>query len=315
MMIEFIKKYLNLCPVAGNEKEAADFIKNTVSAYADECYTDNMGNLIAFCKSAQKKAKKLLITCNLDVFGGVVTYIDESGKISISKLGEANFSPGTGVRFSGGTCGVLEKDNENFFADIGSSSKEESERHVKIGEAVTAGSNLQKLLNGKIFGFCADDIAAVYILCSLLKEKEKSAYDIYYVFSSQSKLGFRGIQTAAYNINPDEAIIVDSFDSDEKKSEIAVGGGCGVRVKDGMCISSPQFCESLCVLAEENNIKYKKIITDGKSEAKFVSAAAEGCRFAGVCIPAKRTGLFSVISENDISCAKNLLSEYIKRGI
>ena len=76
MLIEKTKKLTEINGVSGDEGAVREYIKSQISEYADQVFTDTMGNIIALKKGNSekngKKLKELLGHTPVEVFAGAV---------------------------------------------------------------------------------------------------------------------------------------------------------------------------------------------------------------------------------------------------
>ena len=79
-----LKRLTDCFGVSGREGEVRELIREEVSGFADEVYTDVLGNLIAHKKGG---GKKIMLAAHMDEIGVAVTYIDESGFLRVATMG------------------------------------------------------------------------------------------------------------------------------------------------------------------------------------------------------------------------------------
>ena len=74
--------------VSGREKNVRAIIRREIRDYVDECYTDAMGNLIAYKKGTDSENnKKIMYTAHMDEIGFQVTHIEGDGRIKVYSVG------------------------------------------------------------------------------------------------------------------------------------------------------------------------------------------------------------------------------------
>lgn len=222
-MLKTLEKLSSLSAVSGRETAVSDYIIKEVGNFA-ECKKDQNGNLICFKKGKKTPAKKIMIDAHMDEIGLIATYINSDGFIKFSTVG--GISPavmsGRRVVFENGTVGVIlskpvhlasadEKkkytETPNLFIDIGASSKEEAESFVSLGDTAVISGNFV-LQNGTVISRALDDRAGVAVLMKLLKEE--APFDFYATFTVQEEVGCRGAKTAAFSVDPDGAIVLET---------------------------------------------------------------------------------------------------------
>ena len=100
-----VVEMLNACHgPAGDERQIASTIQRLAEPYADDCWTDTMGNLIVHKKGS---GPKVMFAAHMDSIGLIVTHIDEAGYLSFGKLGGVRPEDilHTPFRFKNGTLG------------------------------------------------------------------------------------------------------------------------------------------------------------------------------------------------------------------
>lgn len=313
--MELLKKLTQCDGPSGNEHAVCELIKSVVTEFADEVYTDTMGNLIAHKKGT---GKKIMFAAHADEIGVVVTYIDEKGFLRFSDVGGLYTKnlKNRKVRFLNGVIGIIsfEKDNEKnqlakMYIDIGATSKEEAEKMVNIGDmAVFTGEFYQQ--GNKVISKALDNRSGCYVLIETLK-RVKTDNDLYFCFTSQEEVGLRGARTCAYSVDADYAIAVDITDSGDtpnaKKNACKLGGGAAIKVMDYSVITSPEVREKLVELAKDNDIKYQlEVMTDGGTDAGVMLIARDGILTGGISLPTRY--IHSPSEMIDVDDLKNAIS-------
>ncbi len=314
--MELLKRLTECDAPSGCESGIMRLIEEEIKDYADEVYTDSLGNLIARKKG---NGKKVMFAAHADEIGVVVTYIDEKGFLRFSKVGDPTACDTVGrcVRFENGIVGTIgtEEDNEKrkcdkMYIDIGATNRETAEKCVSIGDmgAFIGGFYVQ---NGKVIAKALDNRAGCYVLIEALK-KVKSENDLYFVFTTQEEVGLRGARTATYAIAPDYAISVDIADSGDMpnagKTAVALDKGACIKVMDYAVITHREVREKLIDLAEKNNVKYQlEIMMDGGTDAGVMQFARGGVKVGGISIPTRYYHTpAEVISISDLNACEEL---------
>ena len=76
--MELLKELVMAVSPSGRENNVREIIKNQLSPYCDEVYTDALGNLICHRRG---NGKKLMFAAHMDEIGFMVNYIDDNGGI------------------------------------------------------------------------------------------------------------------------------------------------------------------------------------------------------------------------------------------
>lgn len=293
--MELLKKLCEAFGPSGCETEISEVIKKEMEGFADEIYSDNMGNLICHKKGT---GKKIMYAAHMDEIGLMVTYIEKNGYLRCTGIGylPPHFSINRFVKFENGTVGVAayEKEHESsmkqdkVFIDIGAESKEDAEKLVSVGDTCAVMSHFVKM-GDKISSKTLDNRASCYALIRAAKEM-KTDNDIYYVFTTQEEVGLRGAGPAAYKIEPDYAICIDvtmNGDTPEcDKNSLALGKGTAIKVMDHSVITGIEVRNKLISLAKEKGIPYQlEVITGGGTDAGAIHTAKGGIKTGAVSIP------------------------------
>lgn len=315
--MELLKKLTGVWGPSGCEAKVSELIKEEVKAYADEIYTDALGNLICRKKG---NGKKVMFAAHMDEIGIVVTFIDENGFLRFADVGGLYLRNliNRRVRFENGTIGVIgtEENNEKrqmskMFIDIGAKDREDAEKMVSIGDMATFEGELT-CQNGKIISKALDNRVGCYVLIEALK-KLKSENDLYFCFTTQEEVGLRGARTAAFKIEPEYALSVDVTDIGDTpkapKMAVKLGNGTAVKVMDYSVITSHEVREKLIEIAENRNIKYQReIMMEGGTDAGVIHFTKGGVKTGGISIPTRYIHSPSeMIDEEDLKASIDLL--------
>lgn len=326
--MELLKKLTQINSVSGNESAICEIIKAEIEPYADEIKIDALGNLIAHKKG---DGKKIMYASHMDEIGIIATFIDENGFIRFGAVGGLNTKDlvYNRVRFSNGTVGVIGSEEENFkkspniknlYIDIGAKSREEAEKAVSIGDTamfiggfdVTGNTVISKALDNRV---------GCYILIETLKQLDKTANDLYFVFTVQEEVGLRGARTAAYSVDPDMAIAVDVTDTGDipecDRMVIKLGGGAAVKIKDSSILCHSDVRTLMMETAKENGIKYQlEVLNFGGTDAGAIHTTREGVPTGGLSVPTRYIHSPSEMADiNDIKACVDLLTAISKKKI
>lgn len=283
---------------SGDESGVAGCIRTLAAPYADEYWTDAMGNLIVHKRGS---GPKVLFAAHMDSIGMIVTHIEEDGFLRVGKVGGLGLSSllYTPVRFANGTRGLVgenadakEPAIENLLIDIGAHSREEAERLVRIGDTAVFATPTFAAGESIISPYLDNRISCA-ILLTVLENIENSPNDLYFVFTTQEEVGLRGAKTAAYAIDPDYAIVVDVTLSDDvpgakHNGSSVLGKGAAVKVMDGSVICHPQMVEILTDLAQKKNIPFQTdVIRAGGTDAGAIHVSRTGVYTGGLSVPCR----------------------------
>ena len=292
---------LNACHgPAGDESGIAETILSLAAPYADECWTDPLGNLIVHKRG---DGPKVMFAAHMDSIGMIVTHIEAEGYLRFGKVGGLDLTAllHNPVRFANGVRGLVGVNQdadrkklsiEDMFIDIGAKSREEAEKTVHIGD--TAVFDTPTFAAGeRIVSPYHDNRISCVVLLNALSQIKSSVNDLYFVFTSQEELGLRGAKTAAYAIDPDYAIAVDVTLSDDlpgakHNGSSVLGKGAAIKVMDNSVICHPQMVKKLTELAQEKEIAHQSdVIRSGGTDAGAIHVSRTGVYTGGVSIPCR----------------------------
>ena len=307
--MELLAKLTQTDGASGNEAKIRELIKNEISSFCDNVYTDAMGNLIAHKKG---NGKKIMFAAHMDEIGIIVTYIDDKGFLRFHNIGGLYVKQlvGRRVRFDNGIIGVIGCEEEEFnkkaaydklYIDIGAKSREDALSHVSIGKsAVFTG---EFCVNGKtIISKALDNRAGCYMLISAIKKLQKTGNDLYFVFTTQEEVGLRGARASAFSVNPDYAVAVDVTDTGDTPSApvmaVDMGSGAAIKVMDRSVICDSDIRIKMVEVAKKYKIPYQmEIMTDGGTDAGAIHLTREGIKTGGVSLPVRYVHSPSEVSD------------------
>jgi endoglucanase len=284
---------------SGSEEQIRDIVRDEVKSLVDQVRVDALGNLIAHRRGSGANRKKIMFSAHLDELGIIVTYIDSRGFCRFGALGAVQplSLVGARVRFENGTIGVIGREDkqasknevsiESLYVDVGASSADTAS--VRIGDAagfVREFFEKDDFLCGKAL----DDRIGCAVLIETLRQLKKSSHDLYVVFSAQHQVGARGAGTAAYAVQPDLAIVLDtSLASDTPgatPSGIALGKGPAIKFQDEGALTSSGARQLLLNAAREAHIPYQlDVRPSAESDNLFIQASREGVPTGVIGIP------------------------------
>ena len=311
-MVNDLKLLQNLCEsygISGDEIHVRELILREISPFADDIKVDNLGNIIAFKKGAQVPSKKIMISAHMDEVGFIVTHITDDGLLKFDTVGgvSSNVICGksvvVGSRNISGVIGVkpvhlLSADErqknvpvKDLYIDIGAQTREEAQNHVALGDSVHFSANF-KLENNMVKSKAIDDRVGCFILVNLLKQN--LPFDTYFTFVVQEEIGLRGAKVAAFEVNPDVAIVVEATTAADikgtspEKQVCKVGNGAVIAFMDKSTIYDKDFYALALQLAKENAIKVQvKSLVAGGNDAGAIHATRGGVRTIAVSLPCR----------------------------
>lgn len=325
---QLLKDLTQLWGVAGYEKNVRHFIEKEAAPYADEMFTDAMGNLIVHKKgTGGDGAKKIMYAAHMDEIGFMVKTIESDGRLRVCNLGwNWTGSAYNGrVQFKNGVQGVVscvgpieEAKNKagKLYIDIGATSKEDALEVVHLGDACGYMGEYLELRNDRICSKSLDNRIGCYQLIEALKENKGCVNDIYYVFCVQEELGCRGSKPAAEQIRPDIGIAVDISPAHDYPCDLEgsneVDGGIGIKICDPSVVSDEDVVAAMIECCEEKEIPYQReVIDQGGTDASSMNLSGFGVRSGGIVVVTRYPHCQSAVaSKKDIEGGIDLINAF-----
>ena len=312
---------------SGNEDEVRDIITNEIKDFADDYYTDKVGNLIVLKKGSEKSEKKRLFSAHMDEVGFMITSAGDDGYLKFKTLGGIEDTVIFGKQafigekrfpavFGGKPIHQIKKEDQNkiksaddIYLDIGvlkkdekknQKNKEEKEKEKKeaepkpvdIGEFSVFKSDFIEFGQNKIKCKAIDDRFGCYVLIEMIKSN--LLYDAYFAFTICEEIGLRGAKTAANIVKPEFAVIFeattagDIYDKKEKNKICSLGGGAVISIMDNSAVYDKDLIELAFKTAEKNNIKTQtKQAVAGGNDSGAVQRAGSGVKVLAVSLPTR----------------------------
>ena len=330
---EFLRQLTETPGIPGREERIRDLILAETKGLWDETRVDAMGNLICLKRATKKRRgaapPKVMLACHMDEIGFYVRFIDENGFLRLQNAGGFDtrnlFARNVLVQGKQDVVGVLnpagkpihlatqEERNKipeikDFYVDL-FMPKKQVEKLVEIGDPVTL-IQQTRMVGDCITGKCMDNRIAVWVGVNAVRQvyghdlttgeakargrAAGSPYDIYFVASVQEEVGLRGAMTAAYAVEPDVGIAIDTtlacdtpgVGKDEAVTEI--GKGVAIKVMDSASISHRGLFDEFISVAKKKRIKHQReILPRGGTDAGAVQRARAGTKAITISIPTR----------------------------
>lgn len=333
-----LKELTELCGVSGCEYEVRNYIKHKLKEIGCEFYVDKIGNVIAHNKG--KKTKTIMIAAHMDEVGLIVTHIDSDGFIKFKTVG--GIDPRVlnskivlvGDKKIPGVIGskavhLMSSEErgkavpiDKLYIDIGTNSKDETEKKVSIGDYVAFKSDYVEFGHNLVKAKALDDRVGCAAILELLSMKLD--VDFYGAFTVMEEVGLRGATTAAYAIEPDFGIVLegtvcaDMPEVDDQDKVTLIGKGAALSLMDSSTIYDIDTVRHVAKIADENNIPYQfRKSSSGGNDAGVIHKAKEGAKVVAISVPCKYIhSSVNVASKNDynsvVELTKAVLLDQVK---
>ena len=312
----------------GSINDAAIVAEKELSKY---CTVKRKNNTV-IGEIGSKSQYKIMLDAHIDEVGFIVTDIDEKGFLTLSNVGGIDLRtlPSRTViihgkeKIKGVFCSTpphlcssdMSFDDINDFK-VDSLLGERAKDLICLGDYVTFDTQAQSLLGDRITAKSIDDRAGVLCLLELARRlhTKKLPISVCFCISDMEELGTRGAKTAAFEIEPDEAIVFDvSFAtapdvSPDKAGILSSGAMLGVSP-----ILDKGMGKKLADIAKQQDIPYQQEIMSSRTgtNADVISVSKCGVKTALISIPIRNMHTdVEVVDINDIKSACDIVEKYI----
>jgi putative aminopeptidase FrvX len=294
---------------SGFEDEIRQIIFEEIREHADRVYTDTMGNLIAE-KDGRIDGPKVMICAHMDEVSLMIVHIEDTGMLRFRPIG--GIDPRVlvskplriGERKIHGVIGAkpyhLQSGKErekplamdDLFIDIGATSRQDAEKYVKPGDVAVFATEYEEIAPRIAKAKSFDDRAG----CAVMIETLKKSFDLplAFVFTVQEEIGLRGAGPAAYAVNPDLAIVLestvcfDAVDSVAHGQGTLLGKGPALTLIDSSTLANRSVLQAVVRTAEKNRIPYQfRRVSGGGNDAGRIHTIREGIAVGAISIPTR----------------------------
>ena len=331
--IQLLEQTTQIPGAPGFEYRIRNFIKEQITPYVDEIYTDPMGNLVGLKKGSSDK--KTVVAAHMDEISFVVTHIDDDGFIKFHTLG--GFDPKTltaqrviihGEKDIIGVMGtrpihIMSAEErakktkiEDFYIDTGLPA-EEVKKHIDLGHPITRERSfieMGDMVNSKSLD---NRICCYQLIQTLIEMKDMTpSTNLYAVFTVQEEIGLRGATAVASGINPDYVINLDvtlacdvpGSASHERITDL--GKGAAIKVLDGMSVCDYRMVQFMKTVAKKNKIDFQlEVLPKGGTDTAGLQRHSNGgCIAGGISMPCRYLHqVIEMASKKDLQDAIDLL--------
>ncbi len=330
-----LKRLCEATGVSGGEGEISALIRSEMEEYSS-ITTDRLGNVICELKNENyvPEGLHIMLDAHIDSIGFIVTSIEKSGFLRFASVGGNDCrilassevtvygkEPLFGIIISTpphlnqGSDGDA-KAVDKLYIDTGLSFEEVSKR-VSPGDRILVKSSFTELFGNRVSCAALDDRAAVacLMLAAEMLRGKKYKSKITCVFSSCEEVGGQGAKTAAFALEPDEAISVDvSYATspgvgEEKASSL--GGGVIIAYYPSLSFEMSDEMKKAAALA---GIPFSVEVGGGDvgSNADLILDSRGGVRTSALFIPERNMhSPVEIVELSDIENTAKLIVEYV----
>jgi endoglucanase len=193
------------------------------------------------------------------------------------------------------------------------------ERLVQIGDPVTLIQETD-MIGDAIVGKAMDNRVALWVGINAVRKAARTLkYDAYFVACVQEEVGLRGATTAAFSVEPDVGVAIDTtlccdtpgINKDDAVTEF--GKGVAIKVMDSASISHRGLFEEFLTIAQKKKIRHQlEILPRGGTDAAALQRSRGGTRAITLSIPTRYIHTVTEsINKHDARAAVDLLAAWL----
>jgi len=304
--------------VSGHEEAVVRAMRDKLIPWSDAVHVDTFGNVHASVSGASG-AYHLMLAAHSDEIGLVVKSVDPRGYLRFSTVGgvQPGLLPGRMVRINGDVRGVIgvksghlmtaderhrPVDPDQLYIDVGATTAADvAALGIRVGDPVAFVSPLVELNRPDIMaGKAIDDRLGCAVLLAVMRHLHTapSATKVTCVITTQEEVGLRGAATAAYSLNPDCAVAIDTFMSGDtpdvdyyREMPAAIGQGPVLLLASGGSaqgnLMHPAMERLLERSAREAGVPYQRatVLDKAATDASTIHLARGGIPTGGLGLP------------------------------
>jgi putative aminopeptidase len=216
---------------SGSEQPVIARLRDLFAPLVDVLVVDHMGNLMA-TREGPQGVPHVVVSAHADEIGAIVTSIEPGGFLRLAPLGgvQARLLEGRAV-WVGGHPGVIGARSghltpqgeqgqgvsiADLYVDLGVDDEASVEAlGVRVGDPLVVVSELRTLAGTRVSGKAIDNRASCVVLLHLLRRLKGQSLPcrLTALVAVQEEVGLRGATAAFARLQPDLAIVLDTFPS------------------------------------------------------------------------------------------------------
>lgn len=338
--IPLLKKLTETPGVSGREERVRAIMVEELRSLTDEVSVDRLGNVIGWKQG--KSDRRVMLAAHMDEIGFIVKYIDSRGFIRIQPIGGFDARVLVAQRvfvhgFAGESLrGVLmpaskpihllgdEKPSpltlDDLFIDLGLSN-EQVVAKVEVGDMITMDRTLE-VIGDTIISKSLDDRVSLFVMIEALRAMQSHEVNILAVATVQEEVGLRGATTAAYRVQPDVSVALDTTlavdipGSADQDAVTRLGDGTAIKIFDSSQISNYKLVRHFRNLAEQHGIKYQlEVLPRGGTDGGAMQRAREGSPSITLSTPSRYVHTVNeMVHQADLEASIALLARYLEEA-
>ena len=341
--VELLRELSNAPGPSGLEEPVRKIMVERMTPLADQIFYDGLGSVIAV---EGKNGPRIMIDAHMDEVGAMVRRVTPDGFLTMQLLGGWVDEALPGQRWiilgangpvqaistvrddhlvSSDEAAKLVDNHDNVFLDVGAKNAEEVTRMgIRPGDSITPDSAFL-ILNGtqNYLGKAWDDRAGCALLIEALERLAKSSHanQLFYTVTVQEETGLTGAHTAAAQIKPDVAIVLEggvTNDVPGTRPDLAqevLGGGPGLFLFNGSELPNRKFLELGRRTAKEKGIPLQgELVVNYGDNAAEIQKSANGVPTITLAVPVRYTHAHNgIMNRGDYDKTLELLVALLQR--
>jgi len=315
-LVNLLAELVQVPAPSGYEEPMMRWCADRFRAFADEVETDVRGNVYATFRGATTGAPKVMLPAHMDTLGMIVKSIDArgfirfvSGTLALAMCSRRVRIHGAngpvlgviGIRIGYGTSKPEQlaraPDEKDLYIDVGCSSPDKAAAlGIRVGDPVTFDGDLARLGDARhVVSPYLDNrtgIAALVTLAGHLKSVPHEA-EVVLVGTIEEEIGLRGASTAAFRLEPDVGIAVDTVPAggtpeyDLDRFPVVIGKGPVIKfTENARTTNHPRVRRLLVEAAEKAGVPYQLVAAPpGGTDMGAMEQAGPGIPAAAIGLP------------------------------
>ena len=334
---------------SGCEDAVSALIESQIKEDCDSYTVDTVGNIIAVIHGRgiyydKKNPRRILLSAHLDEVGFMITAITEEGYLKFSTVGGIDPRVLCGRHVLVGDRhklhGViaskaihLQTPEERtkatplskMYIDIGAKDAEDAKKYVSVGDYATFDSDFVTFGkdNTRMKGKALDDRAGCAMLIEIMRDLRRTPcdmpFDVCFAFTTCEEVGISGANVAAFEIAPDNAIILEATAVNDlpgagRNFVSKQGEGGTLSLCDRGTIYDMGFINYARQTAEQKELKVQlKQAFTGGTDAAHIQRSLTGIRVLGLSLPTRYIHSASNVARyEDLEQTRQLVSAMLR---
>lgn len=341
-MIRLLETLCNATAVSGDEREVRKLLREAVTPLADEVRVDALGNLLAVRHARNtENPLRVMLDAHMDEIGFMIVSDEENGLYRFVKVGgiDERTLPGkivlVGKDKTPGVIGAKpihlaehgELENkislDSLKIDLGPGGK------AKVGDRATFATRFQQVGPSFIAKALDNRLGCATLVEILRFANETGALDhleLLFSWSVQEEIGLRGARVAAYALDPEVAVAIDStpaydlpvlFDPGEETRQYntRLGAGPAIYLADSGTLGDPRLARHFMQTGADASIPYQiRQPGGGGTDAGSIHRVRGGVPALSISVPGRYAHTAATVSRrSDWEATLRLLSEGLIR--